>query len=114
MFGPEGQRRALNGLVSDGADDRVQLFYRGALLAEWPVDSGYPMIGDKDSVNMDRGERVLTWRFTLPASLVLGNSVDQGIVVSREGKTIVSERPAVPIVKVPQQKLLIYINEILE
>ena len=114
MFGPEGQRRALNGLVIEGANDQVQLFRRGALLVEWPVDPGYPMLGDKDSVNTDRGERVLTWRFTLPASLVLGNSADQVNVTSKDGKTIVSERPAVPIVKVPQQKHLIYVNEILE
>ena len=114
MFGPEGQRRALNGLVNDGSGDLLQLHRRGHVLVQWPVDAGYPMLGDKDSVNMDRGERVITWRFTLPASMILSNSADQAIVVSMEGRTIVSESFASPVVKVPGQKLLVYVNEVLE
>lgn len=37
-------------------------------------DAGYPKVGDTDESNANRGEFVLTWRFTIPRGTSWGQS----------------------------------------
>ncbi len=40
----------------------------------YPCDSGYPKVGDTDIANANRGEFVLTWRYTIPRGTSWGAS----------------------------------------
>lgn len=110
MFGPEGQRRALHGLMgSDG--DVVVLLHAGSILCEWPIDRSYPCLNDKDQGNPGRGALVATWRATLPASMILGNVAEEVQVKASNGAIVLSEKFPHPIRKDPGKELLVYANE---
>ena len=115
-LGAEGQRRALLGLAQTN-EDQVVLMHGKVKLVGWPTDPGFPVLDNRDAANPVKGERVVTWRATLPASLVLGNlatSVEVhskgGVVVSEEfGKS--PDRTVMGISKEPGKVLLVYVNE---
>ena len=115
MLGPEGRWRATRGLVSEGGSDVVILLHHATVLAVWPVDVGYPLVGDRDSMNHSRGERVATWRFTLPESMTLGNTITHARVSREETATsVIQEELPVPVAKVEGKQLILYVNGIIE
>ena len=110
MLGPVGQRRALFGVTQSESGDVVILLHRDTELIRWPPDVGYPRLDDRDSGNPGRGERVATWRATIPASIALGNVVTHARVVDTAGLSIVSNECAVPVRKEVGKALLVYVN----
>ena len=111
MLGPEGQRRALHGLVQTRNEDFLVARHGKTPLTNWPVDAGYPTLGDTDAGNPDKGALVVTWRFTLPASLTLGNVYDNVQVVDRDGRVVVSVACPVAVAKEAGKALMVYVNE---
>lgn len=111
VLGPVGQRRALVGVARSEYGDVVVLLHRDSELVRWPPDVGYPRLNDRDSGNPGRGERVVTWRITLPESIVLGNVATQTRVVDAEGLTVVQGEFEKPVRKDPGKALLVYINQ---
>jgi len=106
----EGQRRASWGLAQTN-DDQIVLRHQSTVVGRWPVDPGYPMLNDRDAGNPGKGERVVTWRVTLPASLVLGNVVTNVQVANRHGAVVVAEEFPVAVAKDEGKSLLVYVNE---
>jgi hypothetical protein len=54
-------------LTSIGKPYDCRLWTQGSRLeAVYPCDTGYPKLNDTDVANMNRGEFVLTWRYTIP------------------------------------------------
>lgn len=44
-----------------------RVYVNGGLQPElYPCDTGYPRLGDPDPINTNRGDNVLTWRYTIP------------------------------------------------
>ena len=109
-LGPEGQRRALHGLAQDNGDILV-LRHAKAPLCRWPVDVGYPCLDDRDAGNRGKGQFVVTWRITLPESLILGNVAEDAQIQDRDGGLVVEEPFPLPVHKEPGKQLLIYVNE---
>ena len=110
MLEAEGQRRSLWGLAQTN-DDHLALRHAGAMLCRWPVDPGYPMVNDRDAGNPGKGERVVTWRVTLPASLILGNVAEDVQVVDGRGQVVLTEPFPVPVSKEVGKRLLVYVNQ---
>ena len=109
-LGAEGQRRALLGLAQTN-EDQVVLMHGKVKFVGWPTDIGFPMLDNRDAANPGKGERVVTWRATLPASLVVGNVADGVNVVDGRGEVVVSEPLPIPVHKEPGKVLLVYVNE---
>ena len=110
MLGPVGQRRALSGVARSDPGDVVVLLHRDTELVRWPPDVGYPRLDDRDSGNPGRGERVVTWRVTIPESIALGNAVTHARVVDTAGLSIMHSEFEVPVRKVVGKALLAYVN----
>ena len=110
MLGPVGQRRALFGVTQSESGDVLVLLHQDTELIRWPPDVGYPRLDDRDSGNPGRGERVATWRATIPASIPLGNAVTHARVVDAAGLSIVQDAFEVPVRKVVGKALLVYVN----
>ena len=92
------------------SDDHVVLRHQTTVLCQWPVDSGYPMLNDRDAGNPGKGERVVTWRATLPASLTLGNVATNVQVVDGSHRVVIGEEFPVVIQKELGKSLLVYVN----
>lgn len=61
------QRGFRNFLKDIGRPYGCRLWTQGSRLEPvYPCDPGYPKLDDTDPANMNRGEFVLTWRFTIP------------------------------------------------
>ena len=110
MLGPVGQRRALSGIAQGDPGDVIVLLHRDTELAQWPPDVGYPRLDDRDAGNPGRGERVLTWRATLPESIALGNVITHARVIDAAGLSIVHDAFAAPARKEVGKGLLVYVN----
>lgn len=110
MLGPEGQRRALAGLAQATEGESVELFHQRTPLARWPIDPGFPMVDNRDAGNPGRGQFVVTWRATLPESLVLGNVITHVEVQSSSG-CVIREECAIPVAKILGKALLVYVNQ---
>ena len=80
-------------------------------MCRWPVDPGFPMVDNRDAGNPGRGTYVVTWRATLPASLVLGNVMQGVVVVDREDREVVRGTFPAAIHKEEGKVLLVYVNE---
>lgn len=56
-----------NFLKSLGQPYSCRVYVNGGLQPEvYKCDLGYPKLGDTDPANTNRGEHVLTWRYTVP------------------------------------------------
>lgn len=110
MLEAEGQRRALQGLAQTN-NDALRLLHGKMVLCTWPVDAGFPTLNDRDSSNPGRGERVVTWRATIPASMVWGNVAESVQVVDGGGQVVVYATFPLPIHKEDGKQLLVYTNE---
>mgnify|MGYP001571883813 CR=1 FL=1 len=115
MLDPGGRRRASLGLAQS-SDDHVVLRHGGAPLVCWPVDPGYPHLNDQDAANPGKGEYVVTWRATLPESLVLGNLAEDVQVVGADGviltESLMTATCPKGIHKDVGKILLVYVNEL--
>ena len=109
MLGAEGQRRASLGLAQTN-NDHLVLQHGKTPLCRWPVDVGFPEVGNRDPGNPGRGERVATWRATLPASLVLGNVATVAQIVDGQDKVVIEDTFPVAIHKEVGKALLVYVN----
>ena len=62
-------------LAALGKPYGCRLWSQGCLLEPiYSCDPGYPKVGDTDPANTNRGEYVLTWRFTIPRGTSWGAS----------------------------------------
>ena len=89
----------------------LQFLHSRHVLREWPVDPGFPELDNRDAANPGKGERVATWRATLPESAVLGNVFTHVQVVDGAGHLLVAEECSTPVHKEAGKQLLVYVNE---
>ena len=54
----------------------------------FPVDPGYPKLGDTDPANPDRGDFVLTLRFTIPQGPLLWDGPATEVELLEGGKSL--------------------------
>lgn len=110
MLEAAGVRCALLGLAGM-SNTSIVMRHGRAPIGVWPVDAGYPTLNDRDAGNPGKGERVVTWRATLPESFVMGNVVEDIQVIGGNGEVLVTEPLAIPIHKEVGKRMLIYVNE---
>mgnify|MGYP001598311881 CR=1 FL=1 len=77
----------------------------------FPVDAGYPCVGDADVANDGRGSNVLTWRFTVPRGTHWGESPADGAeLLDGTGVTLYSTDLRPPFRTSPNHPCLLFIN----
>ena len=54
----------------------------------YPVDAGYPRLGDQDLANDGRGEHVMTWRITVPRGTSWGSTPAREVELVDEHGTV--------------------------
>ena len=93
MLSPHGFRTFLGYLARPFS---CRLWTQGSRLETvYSCDEGYPKVGDTDVANMNRGEYVLTWRFTIPRGTMWGaSSANEAELVDEHGECV--ERMRIP------------------
>ena len=85
---------ALSGAGIVGARFRVG----GGLYGQvFPVEAGYPRMGDSDTANDGRGENVLTWKFVVPRGTDWGPTpADEAEMVDANGVALYESKLTPP------------------
>lgn len=114
MFTPHGIDLLLKSLLSFTGQTGVKFISNGSLVnIVFPVDPGYPKVGDTDKANDSKGDNVITWKITVPR----GNDfrpATQVILVDNKGETIYKTDLPEPFKVGPTQPSTLYLNVIFQ
>lgn len=114
MFTPFGTDLLLKSLLQLTGRLGVKFISNGALVdIIFPVDDGYPKVGDIDKANDSGGANVITWKITVPR----GNDfrpATQVLLVDSKGETIYKTDLPEPFKVGPTQPSTLYINIIFQ
>ena len=95
-------------------NSRLIFLHHGARVGEWEIDQGFPQFNNQDPANMDRGERVLTWRATLPPAYTLRDYATHVEVWSGEDCLFPAAALRFPFIKGEGIPGILYVNLYLE
>jgi len=108
MFSDEGKQRLLESLKSWGC--RLQ-FSQSEML--WPPDPGYPKVGQLTPDNPYGGDRVFTWKFTVPRATALVPTQSYRLIDS-DGKVVFTSALQYPFTVSMIAPSVLYVNITLE
>lgn len=109
MFTDQGLRTFLTALGTVGYG--VRFIAGGARYGKiYPVDAGYPKLGDTDEANDSKGTNVLTWRITVPKGAGWGSTpATEAELVNASGE--IQYKVAIPSFRVSEARpSVLYLN----
>ncbi len=93
----------------------VRFIVGGAVYDEiFPIDAGYPKLGDTDEANDGRGTNVYTWRVTVPKGAGWGSEPATAVELVDSRGTLYKRALSVPFRVSPSNASIFYANVTLE